>query len=172
MSAKSTNTRILAEVSITVALSVVLNYIKIFQLPYGGSITLGSMVPVLLIAYRRGPKVGIFTGAVFGLVQMVLDGFVYNPIGMILDYPLAFGCLGLAGFFKKQPILGVVVALGGRLLSHFVSGVVFFAIYAPEGWSPVVYSAVYNASYMLPEMLISGVIIYIIWKRKLLDLNI
>ncbi len=173
MSGTGTNrTRILAEVSVTVALSLVLNYIKVFQLPYGGSITLGSMVPVLLISYRHGPKVGVFTGAVFGVAQMALDGYVYNPVGMALDYPIAFGCLGLAGFFKKQPLLGVPVALTGRFLSHFVSGVVFFGMYAPEGMSPVIYSAIYNGSYMLPEIVISGAIVYVIAKRKLLNINL
>jgi len=164
------NTRILAEISVTVALSLVLNYIKIFQLPYGGSVTLGSMVPVMLISYRRGLRTGVFTGAVFGLVQMVLDGWVYHPFGMFLDYPLAFGVLGVAALFKRYPLVGVVTALVARFVSHFLSGVMFFWIYAPEGMSPIVYSAIYNGSYILPEMVISGILIYILVQRKLLDL--
>jgi len=168
----TSNTRILAEVSVTVALSLVLNYIKVFQLPYGGSVTLGSMVPVLLIAYRRGLKVGVFTGAVFGLAQMVLDGWVYNPFGMFLDYPLAFGVLGIAALFKRYPLLGVVAALTARFLSHFLSGVLFFWMYAPEGMSPIVYSAIYNGSYILPEMVISGILIYLLVQRKLLSLSL
>jgi len=172
LSETTSNTRILAEISVTVALSVVLNYIKIFQLPYGGSITLGSMVPILLISYRRGLKVGVFTGAVFGLVQMVLDGWVYNPFGMVLDYPLAFGVLGIAALFKKHPLVGVVAALAARFLSHFLSGVLFFWMYAPEGMNPIVYSAVYNGSYILGEMVISGILIYLLVQRNLLDLNL
>jgi len=160
-----TNTRELAEISVTVALSVVLNYIKVYQLPWGGSITLGSMVPIMLLAYRRGPKVGIIAGIVFGLVQMALEGYIYYPVQIILDYPLAFACLGLAGLFKKQPLIGVVVALAGRFLSHFVSGVVFFAEYAPPDLGPYVYSAIYNGSYILGEMVISSIIIYLLWKR-------
>jgi thiamine transporter len=160
-----TNTRELAEIAVTVALSVVLNYIKIYQLPWGGSITLGSMVPIMLLAYRRGVKVGIMAGIVFGLVQMALEGYIYYPLQIILDYPLAFACLGLAGLFKKQPLIGVVVALTGRFLSHFVSGVVFFAEYAPPEIGPYLYSALYNGSYILGEMLISGIIIYLLWKR-------
>jgi thiamine transporter len=171
-SGKSWNTRELAEVSVTVALSVVLNYIKIYQLPWGGSITLGSMVPILLLSFRRGVKVGLLAGVVFGLVQMVLEGYIYYPLQIILDYPLAFACLGLAGLFKKHPLVGVVVALTGRFLSHFVSGVLFFAEYAPPEMGPIVYSAVYNGSYMLPEIVISGAIIYIIIKRDLLKLNL
>lgn len=172
MSESKLSTRVLAEISVTVALSVVLNYIKIFQLPQGGSITLGSMVPVLLLAYRRGLKVGVTAGVVFGLVQMVLDGWVYNPLGMFLDYPLAFGVLGLAALFKKYPLVGVVVALTARFLSHFLSGVAFFWMYAPEGMSPVIYSAIYNGSYILPEIVISGILIYLLVQRDVLNLNI
>jgi thiamine transporter len=171
MSNSSINTRVLAEISITVALSLVLNFIKIFQLPYGGSITLGSMVPVLLLSFRRGPRVGVFAGVVFGVAQMLLDGWVYNPVGMLLDYPLAFGSLGVAGLFKKTPLVGVVVSLAGRFVSHFLSGVIFFYMYAPEGMSPIVYSAIYNGSYILPEMFISVILIYLLIKRDILSLS-
>ncbi len=166
------DTKVLAEVSVMVALSLVLNFIKVYQLPQGGSITLGSMVPVLLISFRRGPKVGVFSGVVFGMAQMLLDGWFYSPVGMILDYPLAFGALGLAGIFRKTPLIGVVVSLATRFLSHFISGVVFFGMYAPEGMSPLIYSAVYNGSYMLPEMVISGIFIYMLIQRDILNLSL
>jgi len=166
------DTKVLAEVSVMVALSLVLNFIKVYQLPQGGSITLGSMVPVLLISFRRGPKVGVFSGVVFGMAQMLLDGWFYSPVGMILDYPLAFGALGLAGIFRKTPLIGVVVSLATRFLSHFISGVVFFGMYAPEGMSPLIYSAVYNGSYMLPEMVISGIFIYLLIQRDILNLSL
>jgi len=116
--------------------------------------------------------VGVFTDAVFGLAQMVLDGWVYNPFGMFLDYPLAFGVLGLAALFKRYPLLGVIAALTARFLSHFLSGVLFFWMYAPEGMSPIVYSAIYNGSYILPEMAISGILIYLLVQRKLLNLSL
>ena len=166
------DTRVLAEVSVMVALSLVLNVIKVYQLPQGGSITLASMVPVLLISFRRGPKVGVFSGVVFGLAQMLLDGWFYSPVGMFLDYPLAFGALGLAGIFRNNPLVGVVVSLATRFLSHFISGVVFFGMYAPEGMSPIVYSAIYNGSYMLPEMVISGIFIYLLIQRDILNLSL
>ncbi len=103
MSESRFDTKVIAEVSIIVALSLVLNFIKIFQMPQGGSITLGSMVPVLLLSFRRGSKVGVFAGVIFGFAQMMLDGWFYSPVGMFLDYPLVFGALGLAGIFKKTP---------------------------------------------------------------------
>jgi len=165
MNSEKFNTRELAEISVTVALSIILNQIYLYKLPWGGSITAGSMVPIMLLALRRGPKVGIMAGTIFGLVQMVLEGYIYYPLQIILDYPLAFSCLGLAGIFKKIPLLGVIVSLTGRFLSHFISGVVFFAEYAPPDVGPYVYSAIYNGSYILGEMVISGIIIYLIWKR-------
>ncbi len=172
MSESRFDTKVIAEVSIIVALSLVLNFIKIFQMPQGGSITLGSMVPVLILSFRRGPKVGVFAGVIFGFVQMMLDGWFYSPVGMFLDYPLAFGALGLAGIFKKIPLVGVAASMVARFLSHFLSGVVFFGMYAPEGMSPVVYSAVYNGSYMLPELVISGILIYLLIQRDVLNLSI
>ena len=172
MSDLKLDTRTLAEIPIIVALSLVLNFIKVFQMPQGGSITLGSMVPVLLISLRRGPKVGVFTGVVFGFAQMLLDGWFYSPVGMFLDYPLAFGALGLAGIFKKTPLLGVAVSLTARFLSHFLSGVIFFYMYAPPGMDPMVYSAVYNGSYMLPELIISGIIVYLLIQRDVLNIQV
>ncbi len=172
MSESRFDTKVIAEVSIIVALSLVLNFIKIFQMPQGGSITLGSMVPVLILSFRRGPIVGVFAGVIFGFVQMMLDGWFYSPVGMFLDYPLAFGALGLAGIFKKTPLVGVAASLVTRFLSHFLSGVVFFGMYAPEGMSPVVYSAVYNGSYMLPELVISGILVYMLIQRNVLNLSV
>ena len=169
---KEFDTKVLAEMAIAIALATVLSYIKIFTMPYGGSVTLGSMVPILLIAFRRDVKVGVTTGVIYGFVQMFLDGWFYSPVGMFLDYPLAFGVLGVAGFFKKQPIIGVVIAMTGRFVSHFISGVVFFGMYAPEGMNPVIYSALYNGGYMIPEMVISAVLIYLLVQRNVLNMTV
>jgi thiamine transporter len=101
------NPRILAEVAIFIALSLVLSIPPIFKMPQGGSVTLASMVPLLLLGLRRGPKVGIFAGVVYGFVDMAISHQVYYPTQVLLDYPLAFGCMGLIGFFKNNPIAGV-----------------------------------------------------------------
>ncbi len=172
MSKESFDSRVLAEVAVSVALAYVLNLIIIYNLPQGGSITLGSMVPILLLALRRGPKIGIFAGAIFGLVQMFLGGYWFTIAQVLLDYPIAFACLGLAGFFRGNPILGVGVAMGGRFIAHFISGVVFFGMWAPPELGPYLYSAVYNGSYMLPEFVISAVLIYLLIKRGILEYNI
>jgi thiamine transporter len=170
MSQKNTksSTVIIAEIAIFVALATALSYIKIFALPQGGSVTAGSMVPILWLALRRGAKIGIFAAVVYGFIQLMVEPFIVNPIQVLLDYPLAFGSLGLAGFFQKRPFLGVNVGIFGRFASHFVSGIVFFASYAPAGMPPAIYSAIYNGSYLLPELVITIYIIYLLQESKVL----
>ncbi|MGQ9565868.1 MAG: energy-coupled thiamine transporter ThiT [Candidatus Bathyarchaeales archaeon] len=111
MSKKQFETKVLAEIIVVVALSGVLYSLRPFSMPFGGSVTLGSMVPVMWLALRRGAKIGVFAGAVFGLLALPIDVLmlpyspVANPAQVFLDYPLAFAALGLAGFFKgkKEP---------------------------------------------------------------------
>lgn len=167
------NVKIFAEAIIFVALSAVLNSIKLYQLPYGGSITLAGMVPVLWLSLRRGPVVGTYAGIVLGLVVIVIEPYLYNPVQVLLDYPVAFGALGLAGFFRKRPIIGVGVGMLGRFIAHFLSGVFFFYMFAKDwGMDPITYSIVYNGSYLLPEFIISAVIIYLLSKRNVLNFGI
>jgi len=169
-------TKILAEIIIFVALAGALSLVShfFFSLPQGGSINLG-MIPILWLALRRGPKIGIFAGAVFGLVDFALSpSSIVHPVQLILDYPLAFACLGLAGFFRNLtvagPLIGVLVAGAGRFFCHFASGVVFFAMYAPEGMNPLMYSAIYNATYLVPAIAVCTAIIVLLQKSKLLDI--
>jgi len=176
-------TRILTEMIVCVALAGVLYAIPFFQLPNGGRVTLASMVPIFFVALRRGPRVGIIAGVAFGFVALVLDSFAFvvNPIQVALDYPLAFGALGLAGFFRNSPIIGVIVGVCGRFVCHFISGLVFFAMYAqsglasmgigvPEYAAPVVYSVVYNGSFLIVELVMSAVVIFVLQKRNILKL--
>jgi thiamine transporter len=151
------DTRVLAEAALAVALAFVLGLIKVFQMPFGGSISL-DMVPLILLALRQGPFVGIVAGAAYGLLDLAVEPFIVHPVQVIFDYPLAFGVLGLAGFFAptvKGAILGTIVAVLARFLCHFVSGIVFFTSYAPEGWNPYLYSAAYNLSYLIPSLAVA-----------------
>ena len=125
-----------------------------------------------MVAFRRGPRIGVFTGMVFGLVQLFLGGYWFTLAQVILDYPVAFAVLGLAGFFRNSPLVGVAVAMVLRFLAHFISGVVFFGVYAPPELGPYVYSAVYNGSYMLPEFVITAVVIYLLIQRGILEYSI
>jgi thiamine transporter len=127
------------------------------------------MVPIFWLGLRRGLKIGVFGGVVFGVVDLAIEPFVVNPAQFVIDYPLAFAFLGIAGVFQKYPLIGVVVGVTGRFMSHFVSGIIYFADYAPTGMSPVVYSAIYNGTYLMPSMIICAVIIGIMQKSKALN---
>lgn len=147
-----------------IALAIVCSMIKLFEMPMGGSVTLLSMLFIVLIAYWYGPYVGIMTAVAYGLVQFVTEPIFYTIPQMLLDYPLAFGALGLAGFFHKKKWglqIGYLVGVIGRFVFATISGVVFFAAYAPEGMSPLAYSAGYQASYLVPEAVVTLVIISI-----------
>jgi thiamine transporter len=174
-SSSTTTTKILAEMIVFIALANALYlisklYLPFLHLPQGGTVTLASMVPLLWFALRRGPRWGVEAGIVYGLVHMVISGDIYYPTQIILDYPLAFGALGLAGFFQRQPVMGVGVGIFGRFICHFISGIVFFGQYAWEGWNVATYSAAYNATYLVPEFIVSTIIIFILLKRNLLNI--
>ena len=165
--------KILTEVVSMVALAGVLEFVSgflPFTMPEGGRVTLAAMIPVFFVAVRRGPRIGILAGIVFGLVVLIEEPYVYHPIQFLLDYPLAFGALGLAVFFHKQPLIGVAVGIGGRFLCHFTSGLVFFASYAPAGMNPALYSAIYNAWYLVPELVISEIVMYVLIRRGILQM--
>ncbi len=172
MSKESTNVKVLAEGAVVVALTVILKDIlpPIYRLPEGGSVSVAGMVPIIWFSLRRGLRAGVMAGAVYGLVNMVFGGYVVDPVQAFIDYPLAFGALGLAGLFQKHPLVGVAAAIFGRFLAHFVSGVWFFGMYAPEGMNPLVYSAIYNGGYLLVEFVVSAIIIFILEKRQLLKI--
>jgi len=158
------DTRVLTEAALAIALAFVLGLIKIFQMPFGGSISL-EMIPLILLALRQGPVVGVVAGSAYGLLNLAVQPVVVHPVQVLFDYPLAFGALGLAGFFRptvRGAVIGATVAVLARLVCHFVSGVVFFASYAPEGWNPYVYSGAYNAAYLVPSLVIALVVVVVL----------
>jgi len=154
----------LTEAALAIALAFVLGLIKVFQMPFGGSISL-EMIPLILLALRQGPVVGVVAGATYGLLNLAVEPVVVHPVQVLFDYPLAFGALGLAGFFRptaRGAVIGATVAVLARFVCHFVSGVVFFASYAPEGWNPYVYSGAYNAAYLVPSLVIALVVVVVL----------
>ena len=176
MSNKRTDTRALVECALMIAAGTVLSQIKIFTMPYGGSVTLVSMLPFILISYRHGVKWGLFTGFVNSLLQM-LTNFYLPPAGtftavlamILLDYVLAFMCLGLAAVFAKPfknrkigAAVGSATVCFARFLCSFLSGALLWGSYQSYyewavGLSVWEYSFIYNASYMLPELIITTV---------------
>jgi thiamine transporter len=162
------STKIIAEIVVFVSLATVLSTIKIFELPQGGSVTAASMLPILWLALRRGPAVGLFAATAYGFVQLAFDPYILHPAQLLLDYPIAFGLLGVAGFFQNRPFVGVTLGIIGRFVAHFFSGIIFFASFA-EG-NPVIYSAIYNGGYLLVELVISLYIIYLLRRSKVLQI--
>ena len=183
MSSSYTKTRIMVECALMIALGTILANIKIYELPNGGSITLFSMVPFILVSFRHGVKWGLFTGFVNSLLQMLL-GFYAPPAGtvaafvgvVLLDYVLAFTLLGLAGVIAKpfkNHLLGVAAGTAAvcviRFLCSFLSGALLWGSYQESyewarGMSVWLYSFIYNGSYMLPELLITTVCAVILCK--------
>lgn len=147
------------------ALATVTSMISLIKMPMGGSATLLSMFFITFIGYMYGPRAGIMTGFAYGLLQFVLDPVFYTVPQMIVDYPLAFGALGLSGFFSGRKYglqIGYVVAVLGRFVFAWLSGYIFFAAYADgTGMGPALYSFVYNGSYLAVEGIITLIIISI-----------
>ena len=170
--------------AVLLALATVLSLIKPFPMPFGGSITLLSMLPVVMLPLMYGTGWGIVSAFIYSLIQLALDlGAVlswglsaYALVGtVVLDYLLAFSALGLAGLFRNKGIIGigsgVVLVLILRFLMHFISGVVIFAsIVDKSAW---IYSLSYNASYMVPEFITTTLAAVILFKvpavKRLVD---
>ena len=161
-----TATKQLVFSGVAMALGTVASEIKFARLPFGGSITLFSMFFVVLIGYWYGAKAGLLTGFAYGLLQFILDPVFYSPWQLILDYPLAFGALGLSGFFsdKRQGLLtGYIAGVLGRYIFALLSGSIFFASYAPAQ-TPMgifTYNLGYNASYIAPEAIVTIILLAI-----------
>ena len=148
--------------AMAMALGTVTSMIKLFDAPMGGSVTLCSMLFIVLIGYWYGPKVGILTGVAYGMLQLIIDPYILSLPQLIVDYPLAFGALGMSGFFansKNGLQKGYLLGIFGRWIFAFLSGYIFFAYYAWDGWNPAAYSAVYNLSYIGIEGVITLILI-------------
>ena len=160
-------TRMLCEGAIMVALAQILSYIKLMELPNGGSLT-PAMFPILLFGLRWGLKDGLLAGFVFGLLQLIFDGaYAWGWQSMLLDYLLAFTPLGLSGLFRGKAwgiFPGTVLGCAGRFVIHYISGITIYRIAAPTEVlgtvfdNPELYSLVYNGSYMLPNTVLALVI--------------
>ena len=169
---KKWTTRMLANAALVIALSFILSYVRLYKMPQGGSITLASMLPIFMFAYAYGVGPGMLVGMAYGLLQFIQDAYFVHPIELLLDYPLAFAMLGLAGLATRFSdswgmIPGIVIGTIGRFLCAFLSGVIFFGMYAPEGQNVLVYSAVYNGFYLIPEAIICIVLAMIPQIRQL-----
>ncbi len=157
--------RALCEGAILVAMAQVLSYLKLYELPNGGSLT-PAMFPILFYALRWGLSRGLLAAFSFGVLQLLFDSaYAWGWQSMILDYLLAFTPLGLAGIFKGRAwgiFPGTVLGCAGRFLVHYISGITVYRIVAPTEVPGLgvysnanLYSLVYNGSYMLPNTLLA-----------------
>ncbi len=179
MNGLNKKTKIMVEGALMIALATAMSFVMIFNLPYGGSVTL-EMVPLVVMSYRHGAKWGFLTAFIHGIIQMMI-GFgnvmacptIISQLGCILlDYLLGFGVLGFAyAIGKLSRLKGVGYILAGsigacflRWLCSFISGFWLWGAYAPEGMNPFVYSAVYNASYMAPSAVIVVIVLVLLYK--------
>lgn len=159
-----TVTRRLVFSAMAIALAFVTSFIKFLHLPMGGSITLFSMFFICLIGYWYGLRVGLMAAVAYGILQMVVDPYIISVPQMLCDYIFAFGALGLSGVFsnaKHGLVKGYLLGVVGRYVFSFLSGLIFFGQFAPEGMHPAVYSASYNGIYIFTEAILTIIIISI-----------
>lgn len=165
---KKTNTLALTEAGIMIALSSVLSMLKLIELPYGGSVTFASMLPIVIYSYRHGTAYGVGTALAASVIQLLLgiknfsyvSGFTSFLVLGLFDYIIAFAVFGLCGSFKKllpyrtSLVLGTALASVVRYLCHFISGVTIWRDISIPGDAAVIYSLGYNATYMIPETIV------------------
>jgi thiamine transporter len=178
MNERKFEARILAEIIVFSALSATLYIFRPFSLLYGGSVTLGSMVPVVWLSLRRGVYTGVIAGAIFGILALFIDimlvgaaNIVATPLQAILEYPIAFAILGLAGIFRKESVAHAIAGLGivvfSRFLIHYLVGVfVWYNVYSfPAEWGQYLWPAIYNGSFLFVEFVVSAILIAVLVKK-------
>ena len=164
---KKMGTKQLVFCAMALALAFITSYIKIFNMPWGGSVTLCSMLFIVLVGNWYGPKAGILVGLVYGILQFIQEPYVLSFFQVCCDYILAFAALGVAGFFamsKNGLIKGYIVAVIARGAFHALGGYLYWMDYMPENFPKALsslYPILYNYSYLLVEGVITVIIICI-----------
>ncbi len=161
------STRQLVFCAVSLAIAFALSYVKIIHMPWGGSVTLCSMLFVALIGYLYGPGIGLTCGLAYGILQFIQGGggYILSPLQVGLDYVLAFMALGLSGFFSNRKnglLIGYIVAILGRGILHAIGGYIYWMDYMPDNFPAnlaAIYPICYNFSYILLEGIITVVII-------------
>ena len=168
MSKSKFSTKQLVYCAMAIALATVIStVIKLPSLPNGGSITLFSMLLICLVGYWYGPVIGLLTGIAYGVLQFLVGPYFVHPAQVLLDYPLAFGALGLSGFFSNKKhglFIGYLVGVTGRFVFHMISGLIFYTEYIGDmkgNVLAIIASTQYNLSYIVPEMIATIVLISI-----------
>ncbi|MCL2353003.1 MAG: energy-coupled thiamine transporter ThiT [Defluviitaleaceae bacterium] len=168
------STKTLVYAGMALALAFILSLFRPFSMPLGGSVSPLSMFFVSIVGIWFGPGIGLVAGVSFGLLRLAANPSIIHPLQLFLDYPLAFGMLGLSGFFSKRRnglAMGFLVAATGRWLMHTIAGYAFWVrVWPPEGWSSyLLFSMAYNGLYIYAEVAITLIIVAFPSVRKALD---
>ena len=164
---KKMGTRQLVFCAMAMALAFITSYLKLFNMPWGGSVTLCSMLFIVLVANWYGPKTGVLVGLAYGILQFIQEPYVLSFFQVCCDYILAFAALGVAGFFSKSKhglLKGYIAAVIARGAFHALGGYLYWMDYMPDNFPKAltsVYPIVYNYSYLLAEGIITVIIISI-----------
>lgn len=164
---KKMSTKQLVFCAMAMALAFVTSYVKVFSLPWGGSVTLCSMLFIVLVANWYGVKTGVLVGLAYGILQFIQEPFVLSFFQVCCDYVLAFAALGLAGLFAKKShglIKGYIVAVLARGAFHALGGYLYWMDYMPDNFPKslsAIYPIAYNYSFLLVEAIITIVVISI-----------
>lgn len=174
---KGFDSRTISYAAVCIAMSFALSYLAPIHLPYGGSVTIASLLPLMIYSYMFGVRKGVFAGAIYGLLQVIQDPWILHPAQLLLDYPIAFAGIGLAGMFRgvekfrKMPqvsfLLGALVGSAIRYLAHLFAGVFAFGQFAADyGFdSDWLYSLTYN-SFVFADIAIAIVVGIFVFSSK------
>ena len=167
---KKTDVRALTVSALLIALATVLGQIKIFEMPQGGSVTLFSILPIVVCGYLLGTRRGVMAGFCVGLINLIFGPYVIHPVQLLMDYPIAFGALGLSGLTRNTKnglTKGYIIGIIGRYICAVLSGVIFFGAYAPEGFNAWTWSLWYNLTYLAAEGILTIIVINIPAVKKM-----
>lgn len=162
---KKMSTKQLVFCAMAMALAFVTSYMKIFKLPWGGSVTLCSMLFIVLVGNWYGVQTGILVGLSYGLLQFIQEPYVLSFFQVCCDYVLAFAALGVAGFFAKSKnglLEGYIAAVLARGAFHSLGGYLYWMDYMPDNFPQSlksIYPIAYNYSFLLAEAVMTVVII-------------
>lgn len=174
MSSPVSRTRTLVECAMMIAIASVFSMIKLIDLPYGGSVTIASMLPIVIISYRHGLGWGLGAGLVYGVIQQLLGLNTLSYVStwqsivaiILLDYIVAFAVIGLAGVFRNMKSQSTALVFGSilagllRYICHVISGATVWAGLSIPDEAALLYSLAYNATYMLPEIIVLVILAY------------
>ena len=169
-SEKKTDIKALTVSALMIALATVLGQIKVFEMPQGGAVTLFSILPIAVCGYLLGTRRGVMAGFCVGLINLIFGPYVIHPVQLLMDYPIAFGAVGLAGItrnYRNGLTTGYIIGLIGRYICAVLSGVIFFGAYAPEGFNAWTWSLWYNLTYLAAEGILTIIVINIPAVKKM-----